>query len=864
MALEEQIVAWGASRPAWQRRVLRRVAAGEVLAESDYDQLVEDMLAGEQAPDEGFGLEQFPQTDTGDVPVRLVSIAEPRHTNALESSVPLTFAPAGLTIIYGDNGTGKSGYARLLKRIARARHQEEVLSDVFHDTSLAKPTATLVAKVGDHEVPLAWPEADLSELQRMLFYDAACGEAYIGTESDFPYRPSALFVMDGLIEACTAVQKRIDSRLEANARSAETLPAVDENVRGTEAGKFLAGLCETSSVETLNALIAKLGQTTDTVEDLKGQEVRLRASDPGKERQRLIRQAEKLDSLADHLEELQAMLGDGVLTEMEAQRSCVRSLQDAADVLAQSFESEPLAGVGTSPWKELWESARRFSEAEAYPGEAFPVVGADCRCVLCQQPLKEEGRRRLERFDQFVSDDTQVRLAKARDVHEKRVELVTGIATSPEAVETNLADLEPVHADLVSKTRRLLTEFEEARINITERLAGPDKLPKSGIEVGETAARLREAGAQARAAAAELADPTATEARLEAVTAQRKEIELLQMLRSSRGTVVGQISRLKDRAKLEEAKNSAATGPITRKVSELAEESITEVVRDAFTRETDRLRLERVTVARTRAERGALLHKPKLVDARQAVALPRVFSEGERTALGLAAFFTEARLDASKSALILDDPVSSLDHIRRRLVAARLAVLAEDRQVVVLTHDVSFVADLKQEASGRGVGVAERSVARSRAGERKPGTCGTKHPWKARDVRERLSDLRNELARIKGECDTWDEERYEKEVATWAGNLSETWERIFSQEIVGPVLAEGGLEVRPKMVKVLTQFSDDDEQEFQASYSRVSQWAKRHDKSVKVNYVAPEVSELDSELSSVDAWFKRVKGYKNQ
>jgi hypothetical protein len=227
------------------------------------------------------------------------------------------------------------------------------------------------------------------------------------------------------------------------------------------------------------------------------------------------------------------------------------------------------------------------------------------------------------------------------------------------------------------------------------------------------------------------------------------------------------------------------------------------------------------------------------VGARQNVTLPRVFSEGERTALGLAAFLTEAHLDASKSALILDDPVTSLDHLRRSLVAERLAKLATNRQVVVFTHDVAFVADLKREAKGLAVAVAERSVSRGRAANGKPGACGTKHPWKAKDVPERINELRQELARIKKEYGGWDETTYENQVATWAGNLSETWERIFSQEIVGGVVAEGGLEVRPNMVKVLTRFSSTDEAEFQASYSRVSQWAKRHDKSTLVNYVAP-------------------------
>jgi len=65
------------------------------------------------------------------------------------------------------------------------------------------------------------------------------------------------------------------------------------------------------------------------------------------------------------------------------------------------------------------------------------------------------------------------------------------------------------------------------------------------------------------------------------------------------------------------------------------------------------------------------------------------------------------------------------------------------------------------------------------------------------------------------------------------------------------------------MVKVLTRFSEADEREFQASYSRVSQWAKRHDKSGIVNYVAPELSTIAEEIGRVEQWFKRVKAYKN-
>ena len=864
MALEEDIVSWSRDRPAWQREVMRRTAAGALFSDDDYDQLLEDILkAPATIAGAAFGLEHLPKVSAEDLPVSIVSIAKPEHVNALASDQPLTFEPNGLTIVYGDNGSGKSGYARLLKRITRARHQEEVLSDVFRDTTLEKPTASLAVRIGDKDELLSWPDSTPPELQRMLFYDGECGKAYIGTESDFPYRPSALAVMDGLINACVAARTRINAKLDENAKSAKATPFATDELKNTDVGRLLNQLSGGTSVATLDALITRFDAASETIDDLQTEEARLHSADTSKERQLLTREAEKLDALQKHVEKIHSVLGNEGLTALQERRNQLEARQKAADLLARSFGSEPLPGVGSSPWKVLWESARRFSEEHAYPGQSFPVVGDDSRCVLCQEALGAEGRDRLAEFEQFVTDDTQVRLDEARGLYETHAETLTNLPVSPDAVVSDQKDLEAAHAELIAETHALFERYQDARHTTLDAIAGIRPVALFDIEPVTTLTRLTQAATTAREMAAGLSNPAILQERLAATTATRQELELLQATKDSRETIIKEIVRRKEREALEAAKTAAATGPITKKVLELSEEGITEVVRDTFTRETERLRLERVTMARTRADKGALLHQPKLVGARQDVKLPRVFSEGERTALGLAAFFTEAHLDGSKSALILDDPVTSLDHIRRGLVAARLAELAESRQVIMFTHDVSFVADLKREASGKGVLVTERSVTRSRAAERKPGACSAKHPWKAKDVPARFDELRQEVNRIQRDCGGWDEGVYEEAAALCAGKLSETWERIFSQEIVGQVLAEGGLEVRPVMVKILARFSNDDHREFEASYSRVSQWAKRHDKSALVNYVAPDVDKLEEELDLVEAWFKRVKRYKS-
>ncbi|MCC6266330.1 MAG: AAA family ATPase [Dehalococcoidia bacterium] len=862
MALEELIIDWSKERPAWQREVMRRVAAGDVLSDDDYDTLVEDLVKANEVPAPQFGLEQLPQAADEDLPVCLVAIERPEHVNALESKDPLTFAPQGLTIVYGDNGSGKSGYARLLKRITRARHQEDVLTDVFRDTSLAVPTAALSVRIGDADELLTWPESSGPELQRMLFYDASCGGAYVTSESDFPYRPSALFVMDGLIEACVAVRLRIDAKLAENGASANQLPAVPEQVRDSDAGRFLVSLCGRSSVEALDALLARLDAAKETIEELRDREARLRSADTTAARQQLTRQSEKLVDLRNHLESLAAEMDSPAFAELRRRQAEVKSLEEAAALLARSFESEPLPGVGSSPWKALWGAAQRFSREHAYPAHEFPFLGDDCVCVLCQQPLEVQSRDRFARFDEFVRNDTQVQLQDAKRAYEEKVDVLQNLTVLPGMIANNLRDLEDTSRGVVAEVRELLSKYQATIEHVREALSNQQAVPEIGVDQGPTITRLTEASDAARAAAEELASPAEIQKQLAALSVRRADLELLGQVKKSRPAIVNEIARLQEREALEAAKSAASTTGITKKILEVSEESITEGVRDTFTREADRLGLERVTIARTRADKGALLHQPKLVGARQQVTLPRVFSEGERTALGLAAFFTEAQLDGSKSALILDDPVTSLDHIRRGLVATRLAALAENRQVILFTHDVAFVADLKREAGARGVPVAERSVTKSRGDERKPGACTTKHPWKVKDVPARLDELRQALGRIRTECSTWDDQQYEEAAAVWAGNLSETWERIFSQEIVGPVLADGGLEVRPLMVKVLARFSDEDHREFDGSYGRTSQWAKRHDKNAAVNYVAPDVDRLDQELALVDTWFKRVKGYK--
>ena len=61
--------------------------------------------------------------------IGLASMEDIIGVNQLASDQKLEFQTDGLTIIYGANGSGKSGYARVLKKACRARHAGEIMPD---------------------------------------------------------------------------------------------------------------------------------------------------------------------------------------------------------------------------------------------------------------------------------------------------------------------------------------------------------------------------------------------------------------------------------------------------------------------------------------------------------------------------------------------------------------------------------------------------------------------------------------------------------------------------------------------------------------------------------------------------------------
>lgn len=854
MTLEDDLAAWVAERHDWQKDVVGRFCRNEALTDEDVATIADHLVAGTYPATTAISASDIPGTsDSGD-PVTLRAVAEVKGVNALLPDQRLTVGDAGLTIIYGDNASGKSGYARLIRQAVTARVKGEVLGDVFaKDKSDQK--ASFEYAVGTNAATWALAEDQSHDLSSVRFYDEECGDAYVTLASEISYRPSALTLLDRLSGACDQVQRVLTARLAANGGERPALPLLAD---GTKSKQFLDALDAATTKAQIDEA-SKLTEDHDSVLSAKLQELtRLQGSDPSAEKARLSQLATHWTTVYTHVEKVAAATSAGALAEVAASKQRAIDLREAATLAStKTFDGEPLDGVGSATWRVLWDAARQYSTTEAYHDHQYPVVVGDAVCVLCQQPLTHDGADRLTRFEAFISDTTS-RDADAAEtaLTRHRVSLAAFGVTSA-AVTTALSQLQSGGED-VAPVQVWLAAAETVAAGVVAWLDGSvDALPSTPPIAPSAAIEVRRTSLTAASAAI---DATTFQVKLRGLKAEVAELQAAGQLAAAKESLGVEVDRLKARARIEEARRLTDTTGITRKATSLTTEHVTSVVRDQFTRETERLHLRKVTLDPTSGRRDVTLeHRPRLLGATVSAAIDDVLSEGEQTALGLAGFLTEVEFDETKSAVVLDDPVSSLDAGRRSRVASRLVELARSRQVIVFTHEATFVNALNKAARDRGVDVTERAILRQ--GDR-PGLTSDKHPWSVKDIPARINELEAELARMKRERNDLDSDEYTKRAQEWGGRLSQAWERAVNMDVVNELVDRGTNEVRPRMFKMLVGVTEQDNNDYQSGYAKASEWAPRHDQAPETNFIAPEPDELEAELTRFKDWVARIKSYK--
>jgi hypothetical protein len=182
-----------------------------------------------------------------------------------------------------------------------------------------------------------------------------------------------------------------------------------------------------------------------------------------------------------------------------------------------------------------------------------------------------------------------------------------------------------------------------------------------------------------------------------------------------------------------------------------------------------------------------------------------VLSEGEHRCLGIAAFLTELGLEGHSSAIVLDDPVSSLDQRYRDAVALRLAREAKNRQVIILPHDLAFRDALTRAA------IEHQTTMEFRAVRRTPDGTGVVSEGTRPEEMTPKHLIRTHIPQVAAEVkalDPFDDERRDK-VEHLYDLIRVGWERVVEEVLLRKVVSTYNPTVQTKLLKgVQVEFDD--------------------------------------------------------
>ncbi len=853
----EMVLSWASARPAWQRDALRRIVAKGKLDEDDLLEL--SSLCKKGCGADGIELEAIPigaehvPAARGDLgSVALASVSDVVGVNRLAPGQTLAFRANGLTVIYGNNGVGKSGYARILKRACRARFPGEILPNAFDPGAARNAAATIAYLSAVGPAAVRWEDGSGPHpvLSAVSVFDRDCARVHVAEKNEVAFRPFGLDIPDELAGLCVQLKDLLQAELkeaEAARDAAFTKPAFSAD---TAVGRMLANL---SAQTDLGALAALRGLSDEEMARLKRLNEDI-SKDPAKAAAEQRALGSMLARMADGLGAQLAATSDDalirLLTLAEDAREKRRAAQAAA---AAAFGGAAITGVGERAWRSLWEAARRYSAEAAFPGDPFPKV-EDALCLLCHQPVSAEAGRRMTAFEAFVQADTERQAAEAEKAsQDARRELAA----------------HPVRISAFAQRRQLMVDDPDLAARILRALAVARlrrALCLKAVADGTGAVLPEPAGSPVQALrnlagkAARYADELATAATADGrkrLERERDELRDRLLLEELFVKAEAEVRRLRTVALLKRCLEETATNAITSLGNAIADQLITPRVRDRFEKEIQNLSAARVRVdiVRSGGRYGSPQYQVRLFDNDKAK-VASVLSEGEQTCVALAAFLTELSTASHKSTLVFDDPVSSLDHRWRKKVAERLVEEAGNRQIIVFTHDLVFLNDLLTLADQHGVGNDAVWLAQTTKGA---GVVNSGLPWVGAKVKERVDELEKEARGARALYEAQDDEGYAEAAYRIYSRLRSTWERALEDVAFCNVLNRHRDYINAKDLMKVVALTEADVEGWSRAFKKCCDQTDAHDPARGRNAAPPPPDEVLSDVQQVLVWVSGLR-----
>jgi energy-coupling factor transporter ATP-binding protein EcfA2 len=869
MPILKDIIDWVENKPIFCQVAIDRLIRNNELTDKDISELKETCKVDYGLSDFDFNevdfddLRDFADNSTSSDDVILSKISNIDNVNALSKTSELGFAPKGLTAVYGDNGSGKSSFVSILKHACNTRgHKPKINDNLYDPTCFGNDRKADIEYTIDgtnfNSVNLKNEEVNDSVLKSVDVFDTFSANHYIEGEDEIAFIPQGLSIVEKLAIGIKKVENELHTELSSPAleKFDHTLLEVSEC---STAKTFLDNLNSKTTLDELRAEAIWNPTKNSRIEELNKEIDKLKATDPKKSLKENEEKIKRFEILQNKFQTLENNLTGEILIDL---KQTLNNLVTTSTALKESsekaFSELPIEGVGNSSWKLLWESARKFYN-ESTETENFPEVNEDGNCPLCLQYLDKDAKNRFTSFEYFVKNDIQKTYDEASDKFDLALENLNNQDFSFEEQKPTTIELDELIDDYSQNQTQYLELFSKQKDYLTSLFDSKKAVETiNSIEIENTLKTQIKNLNNSLKEANEKLKVQSIEEDLKPLNKELNQLKGEKKIFDFKPKIGREIYRQKKIKLLHQCISKCNTRAITAHSNELATKYVSQNLKQNFKTELTKLGFKNIKIeTETKGQRGKQYHYLRLDEQNaNGIALKDVLSEGEHRCISLATFLSELSISEHKSAIIFDDPVSSLDHKWRNKISKRIAEEALERQVIVFTHDITFLLMVQEHSNSLNCDLDIKSLTRKK---KETGLIASNPPWDALPVGKRIGLLKNAHQELEKIERTETEEVYKERAKPLYGKLRETWERFIEEVFLNGAIQRFGRAIQTQRLSKIVDLTSDDYNLVDTNMSKCSTYFTGHDTAGTLIEEMPDSDEFLADLTILEDYIKIIK-----
>lgn len=712
-----EILKWVSKLDYWEQVAFDLLVSGKEITKDDIGFLVEYLLEEKgliekdgDRPDLKF--KEYLLAHEECAPYKLTRISNLRNINALVENQTLEFGP-NLTAIFGGNGSGKSGYARVLGSAGFTRGDEEIIPDI--NKPFNSDTPQLVDIELDCEGELVPIEYEIGtpcpQMASFYVFDSTSVVIHLTKENTISFSPIGLSYLRELAVLTDRVRDELKHQVDERNK-----PNIYQEIFQGDSivQKKISSLSHETIIEELKSLANFISSDEDTLKKLKKQISIIETKGIPTKIKELEQNKKDLSQLVQQIKMVNDGLGKENITKINQDIKSLNGYLGAANQLGlEKFKAGKLSTVGSEEWQDFIHAAKLLSTIEVKDAE-HPYPHDDSYCLLCQQTLSSDSKELIVQLWEYLGSETQIKLKDAEEQISNWIGAVNKLNT---AFYKDQLAISRFVLDRDKNLNSTIKSYRDSCINLKKNvnkcIKNRQEIEYSGV-ASDFVSKIETLISQVDE---EIAGWSKQVGQIDTLYKKVREYEHRKLLLKYFDEIESYIKELiwANNA----SKIGGSTTHITRKYNQMFSELVTDEYVKLFEQTLEDIGQQMKVHIETRARKGEVF-KQLVLEADEStpekLARPdKILSEGEKRAVALADFLTEISLDKSSRGIILDDPVTSLDISWRRKFAEVLAGEAKDtkdRQVIVFTHDMPFLYYLREACEKAGVPIDNHWIKR--------------------------------------------------------------------------------------------------------------------------------------------------------